>query len=54
MAFCVNPLPGKWEIVDPEGEFIKLYYWKRIGYVTFASDTLFKVARDDYTLEAVG
>ena len=38
---AVNPLTGKREIVDPEGEFIsgetivKLYYCKRLdGYVT--------------------
>jgi len=45
----------------PEGEFIpgetiiKLYYWKRIdGYVTVPGDSMFKVAADGYTLEAVG
>ena len=38
---AVNPLSGKRQIVDPEGEFmagetiVKLYYWKRVdGYVT--------------------
>jgi hypothetical protein len=56
-----NPLTGKREIVDPEGEFIpgetviKLYYWKRIdGHVTIPGDSLFKIAPDGYTLEAVG
>jgi hypothetical protein len=45
----------------PEGEFIpgekiiKLYYWKRVnGYVTVPGDSMFKVAADGYTLEAVG
>ena len=38
---AINPLTGKWEHVDPEGEFIpgevivKLFYCKRLdGYVT--------------------
>jgi len=55
---AMNPSTGKRQIVDPEGEFIpgetiiKLYYWKRIeGYVTVS---MFKVAADGYTLEAVG
>ena len=57
----MNPLNGKREIVDPEGEFIpgetiiKLYYSKRIdGYVTIPGDSLFKVAVDAYTLESIG
>jgi hypothetical protein len=58
---AVNPVTNKREIVDPEGEFIpgetiiKLYYWKRVdGYVTVPGDSLFKVAADGWTLEAVG
>ena len=58
---AMNPSTGKRQIVDPEGEFIpgetiiKLYYWKRIdGYVTIPGDSLFKVAPDGYTIEAVG
>jgi hypothetical protein len=58
---AVSPATGKREIVDPQGEFIpgetiiKLYYWKRIdGYVTIPGDSVFKVAADGYTLEAVG
>jgi len=58
---AVNPLTGKRQIVDPEGEFIpgetiiKLYYWQRIdGYVTIPGDSLFKVAADGYTLKPVG
>ena len=38
---AINPLTGKWELVDPEAEFIpgetivKLFYCKRLdGYVT--------------------
>jgi hypothetical protein len=45
----------------PRGEFvpgetiIKLYYSKLIdGYVTVPGDSMFKVASDGYTLEAVG
>jgi hypothetical protein len=57
---AMNPLIGKREIVDPEGEFIpgetiiKPYYWKRIdGYATVPGDSLFKVAVDGYALEIV-
>jgi hypothetical protein len=56
---AVNPLTGKQELVDPEGEFIpgetilKLYYCKRLDYyVSIPGASLFKVAAD-YTLEAV-
>ena len=39
----------------PGETIIKLYYWKRIdGYVTIPGDSLFKVAPDGCTLEAVG
>ena len=48
---AVNPLTGKREIVDPEGEFIpderiaKMYYCKRLdGYVTIPGALLFKVS----------
>ena len=41
LSQAINPLTGKWEHVDPEGEFIpgevivKLFYCKRLdGYVT--------------------
>ena len=54
---AVNPLSGKREVVDPEGEFIpgetivKLYYCKRLdGYVTIPGASLFKVAADCSTL----
>jgi hypothetical protein len=56
---AVNPLTGKRELVDPEGEFIpgetitKLYYCKRLdGYVTIPGASLFRVATD-YTLVSV-
>jgi hypothetical protein len=55
---AVNPLTGKREVVDPEGEFVpgeiivKLYYCKRLdGYVTIPAASLFKVAADRCTLE---
>ncbi|HEY6185353.1 MAG TPA: hypothetical protein VIW67_24155 [Terriglobales bacterium] len=57
---AINPSTRKWQIVDPEGEFIpgetiiKLYYWRRIdGYVTIPGDSPFKVTADGYTLEPV-
>jgi hypothetical protein len=57
---CDESVDWKRQIVDPEGAFIpgeiiiKLYYWKRVdGYVTVPGDSLFKVASDGYTLEAV-
>jgi hypothetical protein len=57
---AVNPLTGKREIVDPEGEFIsgetivKLYYCKRLdGYVTIPGASLFKVSVDGCTLQAL-
>ena len=57
---AVNPLTGKRELVDPEGEFIpgetilKLYYCKRLdGYVTIPGASLFRVATDSYTLVSV-
>jgi hypothetical protein len=50
---AINPLTGKRELVDPEGEFIpgetitKLYYCKRLdGYVTIPGASLFSVAPD--------
>ena len=53
---AVNPLTGKREIVDPEGEFIlsetivRWYYGKRLdGYVTIPGALLFKVAADGYS-----
>jgi len=53
---AVDPISGKRELVDPEGELIagetivKLYYCKRLdGYVTIPGASLFKVAAD-YTL----
>jgi hypothetical protein len=56
----VDPLTGKRELIDPEGELIpdetiiKLYYCKRLdGYVTIPGASLFKVAADSYTLVAV-
>jgi hypothetical protein len=56
---AVNPITGKRELVDPEGQFIpgetimKLYYCKRLdGYVTIPGVSLFKVA-EDYTLVSV-
>ena len=55
---AMNPLSGKRQIVDAEGEFtpgatiVKLYYWKRVdGYVTVPG--VFKVATDGSTLELV-
>jgi len=57
---AISPLTGKREIIDPEGELIpgetivKLYYCKRLdGYVTVLGASLFKVALDGCTLEAV-
>ena len=57
---AVNPASGKRELIHPEDEFIpgetiiKLYYCKRLdGYVTVPGVSLFKVASDGYTLEAV-
>jgi hypothetical protein len=57
---AVNPLTGKREIVDPEGEFVpgetivKSYYCKRIdGYVTIPGASLFKVQADSCTLELI-
>ena len=57
---AVNPLTGNREIIDPESELvsgetiIKLYYCKQLdGYVTIPGASLFKVAADSYTLEAV-
>jgi hypothetical protein len=57
---AVNPVTGKRELVAPEGELIpgetiiRLYYCKRLdGYVTIPGASLFKVAADSYTLEAV-
>ena len=54
----VNPLTGKREVIEPEGEFlpgetiIKLYYLRQIdGYVTIPGHSLFKVAADGYMLE---
>ena len=50
---AVNPVSGKWEIIDPEGELIpgesivKLYYCKRLdGYVTIPGASIFKVSLD--------
>jgi hypothetical protein len=60
ISSAVSPVTSKRELVDPEGEFIpdetivKLYYCKRLdGYVTVPGASLFKVAADGYTLEAV-
>jgi len=57
---AVNPMTRKRELVDPEGELIpgetivKLYYCKRLdSYVTIPGASLFRVAADSYTLEAV-
>ncbi len=57
---AANPATGKRETVDPEGELIpgetimKLYYCKQLGsYVTIPGASLFKVAADGDTLEAV-
>ena len=56
---AMNPLSGKRQIVDPEGEFIpgettiKQYYCKRFdGYVTVPGASLFKVAPDGCKLKA--
>ena len=56
---AVNPLTGKREVIDPEGELIagekilKLYYCKRLdGYVTIPGASLFRVATD-HTLVSV-
>jgi len=56
---AVNPITGKRELVDQEGELIpcetivKLYYCKRLdGYVTIPGASLFKVTAD-YTLVSV-
>ena len=58
---AMNPLSGKRQIVDPEGELIpgetiiKLYYWKRVdSYVSVPGDSLFKSCSGGYTLEPVG
>jgi len=57
---AISPLTGKREIIDSEGELIpgetivKLYYCKRLdGYVTVPGASLFRVALDGCTLEAV-
>ena len=57
---AANPSSGKRELIDPEGEFIpgetiiKLYYCKRLdGYVTIPGASLFKVAADGCSLEAL-
>jgi hypothetical protein len=56
---AVNPMTGKREPIDPEGELIpgetiiKLYYCRHLdGYVTIPGASLFKVAADS-TLEVV-
>jgi hypothetical protein len=57
---AINPLTGKRELIDPEGELmpgetiIKLYYCKPLdGYVTIPGASLFRVAADRYTLVSV-
>ncbi len=54
----MNPLTGKREVVDPEGEFVpgeiivKLYYCKRLdGYVTVPGASVFScgMVRDSKT-----
>jgi len=40
---------------SPGETIIKMYYWKLVdGYVTVPGDSVFKVAADGWTLEAVG
>jgi len=58
---CDVSFDGKTANRRPDGEFIPgetiitRYYWKRVGgYVTVPGDSMFKVAADGYTLEAVG
>jgi hypothetical protein len=56
---AVNPLTGKRELVEPEGELIpgetimKLYCKRLDGYATIPGASLFRVATDSYTLVSV-
>ena len=58
---AINPLTGKWEHVDPEGEFIpgevivKLFYCKRLdGYVTIPGSERGRERGSNLLLRVVG